>query len=231
MSQTSSNEVCSVEGCEKSRNTTKSGWCGMHYMRWRRHGSLEEPVPPAREQRSCSVEGCDKPHNSHGLCVTHGQRLKKYGSLEPRKVTGENHHNYKEVPGYIGLHARVRVAKGKASENLCAASCGKKAAQWAYDRKDSEEVFDPTWRHPESPYSLKLEHYLPLCRSCHALLDFSCTEKRGRASTSADVVRSIKRRLEDPSSFESQKGLAEEFGVSACTISSIKKGRAWGWVQ
>lgn len=30
--------------------------------------------------RVCDIEGCGNPHNSHGLCTTHGRRQRLYGS-------------------------------------------------------------------------------------------------------------------------------------------------------
>src|SRR3990167_9672321 len=30
--------------------------------------------------RLCSIPGCGKPHNSHGLCHSHGHRLARYGN-------------------------------------------------------------------------------------------------------------------------------------------------------
>lgn len=32
--------TCSIEGCEKRRAYVSSGWCQMHYMRWRRHQNV-----------------------------------------------------------------------------------------------------------------------------------------------------------------------------------------------
>lgn len=37
---------CSVEGCAKA--SEKRGWCGMHYRRWRIHGSTDTVLPRGR---------------------------------------------------------------------------------------------------------------------------------------------------------------------------------------
>ncbi|HEY3474959.1 MAG TPA: hypothetical protein VGK56_10135, partial [Anaerolineales bacterium] len=31
-----SNSICSIEGC--SKGAEKRGWCGAHYLRWRKYG-------------------------------------------------------------------------------------------------------------------------------------------------------------------------------------------------
>lgn len=35
-------------------------------------------------RRVCSLDGCERPHSAHGLCRSHGRRLKQYG--DPNKV-------------------------------------------------------------------------------------------------------------------------------------------------
>lgn len=37
-------------------------------------------------RHNCSVVGCGKPHDSHGYCGMHYQRMRRTGSLEQRAV-------------------------------------------------------------------------------------------------------------------------------------------------
>lgn len=37
---------CSIDGCDKAQRYSRLGWCGMHYSRWRKHGTTD-PNPLA----------------------------------------------------------------------------------------------------------------------------------------------------------------------------------------
>ncbi len=76
--------TCSVEGCSKPR-VYANGWCGMHYQRWQRHGSLDNP------RQQCAVEGCTKAVRGRGLCGTHYARWRTHGDPLIRKnLVGES---------------------------------------------------------------------------------------------------------------------------------------------
>jgi hypothetical protein len=77
---------CSVDGC--TRPAKARGWCGTHYARWARLGTVELTpyvTPP------CSVEGCGRLTYSNGRCVTHDQRMRRLGrvELEPQPTVAE----------------------------------------------------------------------------------------------------------------------------------------------
>lgn len=62
-------------------------WCGTHYARWKRLGTVELTpyVTP-----SCSAPHCEGMSYSNGLCIKHYHRVRKYGSLElPRRRSFE----------------------------------------------------------------------------------------------------------------------------------------------
>ena len=72
---------------------------------------------------------------------------------------------------YQAVHARLRKARGSASEYRCQ-HCPNPATQWAYNHKDPDELigtYDQTGR--LTTYSFNPDHYLPLCKACHATLD------------------------------------------------------------
>ena len=58
--------------------------CGMHYMRWRRHGDPNCNLRPY--SRKCLEPGCEESHRGHGYCAKHARRLLLHGStMEPRE--------------------------------------------------------------------------------------------------------------------------------------------------
>jgi len=74
--------TCSVEGC--SDPIDSHGMCGMHCMRWRRHGDPNISLRPYN--RKCLEPGCEEPHRGHGYCGKHARRLLVHGStMEPRE--------------------------------------------------------------------------------------------------------------------------------------------------
>ena len=66
---------------------------------------------------------------------------------------------------YAGMHHRLRMARGKAGGHQCS-NCSEQAAHWAYDNGDPEERIENDLR-----FSVKPEHYTPLCASCHKRFD------------------------------------------------------------
>lgn len=73
---------CEVEDCE--RTAKSNGMCGMHLMRFRRHGDPHIYNPRKRTrfglEPMCRAKGCNKKGvAAKGLCQGHYVRLKKYG--------------------------------------------------------------------------------------------------------------------------------------------------------
>lgn len=63
---------------------------------------------------------------------------------------------------YETVHIYLKKRRGNPKEMVCVA-CGGQADEWAYDHGDVEQLLSPKGR----PYSIKMEHYGPMCRSCH----------------------------------------------------------------
>lgn len=158
---------CSIDGC--SGAAIKRGWCSMHYQRWRIRGEVgssdrELGVSPS----NCIVDDCDRPPKAKGLCLAHYARVRRGGdpgAAEVREIT------IRPEIGYQGVHYRVRRERGLPGEHKC--ECGKPADEWAYDHTDPDERIDPRIGRP---YSLDLDHYVPLCLSCHRSLDATRSE-------------------------------------------------------
>lgn len=66
---------------------------------------------------------------------------------------------------YKRQHELINRELGAAAERDCTL-CGKQAEQWAYDHTDPDEIASSN-----GPFSKDIEHYWPLCTSCHRLVD------------------------------------------------------------
>jgi NAD-dependent SIR2 family protein deacetylase len=89
---------------------------------------------------------------------------------------------WQDVVGYRAAHKRVRTLHGAASLHRCR-HCDGSASDWAYDHSDPDQVEEG----PGRTYSLKPEHYIPLCKSCHGKFDKwvgeACPQGHARTST------------------------------------------------
>lgn len=154
--------ICSVEGCERV-GRIRTGKCDKHYRLSR---------PP------CVIDGCDKPQVGRGWCANHYMRWYTRGGDPAEKLpipSGADNPGWRgDDVSYDGAHHRLRRLRGKASAHLCA-ECGAQAHEWAYDRRDPNELHG---EHQGMPvvFSRHITHYEPLCRSCHRRRD----SKNGR---------------------------------------------------
>jgi hypothetical protein len=83
-------EACSVDGCHRPHASL--GYCGTHYMRLRRCGSVEDRDRPRKLRGKCTVDGCGKPELRHNLCSRHYHRWKQHGDPLARVRARENYH-------------------------------------------------------------------------------------------------------------------------------------------
>lgn len=157
---------CSVEGCPEPHRA--KGYCNTHYSR-----VLLKGDPGSAEIRhpryGCEIDGCDKPHKAKGYCDKHYQRLQHHGDPTFRMdQSRENNPNWGgDDITYYGMHTRLKYVMGDPSEHECV-TCGNSAHEWAYDHEDPEEKYNRKGH----PYSTHLEHYRPMCRSCHRKEDY-----------------------------------------------------------
>lgn len=121
----------------------------------------------------CKVPNCDvwstpDKRFAFEMCLKHYRRWRRNGSPLDEFLQIAPQGAYEVA--YITIHQRLQKERGKASEHDCV-SCYRKAEEWAYDHDDSEFVVTYL-RGKATPYSLDLEHYIPLCRRCHKEFDY-----------------------------------------------------------
>jgi hypothetical protein len=162
--------ICSVDGCEKPHRA--AAYCVAHYSRLRRTGSLgSEPIKTYGQPKpQCSVDGCALPAKSHAqdMCDKHYTRARRHG--DPNQV------DIKPGDNISTIHKRLSKARGSATRYACV-ECGKPAKQWAYDNADPAEKWGLN-NGCLCAYSLDMDHYQPMCASCHKRFD--CKVKRSR---------------------------------------------------
>lgn len=192
---------CSVASC--SGTHYGHGYCRRHWARWRRHGA---PLGVVRSRRSCSVAGCERAHHGRGYCRSHWARWRRHG--DARAAVPVN------APGgaesYASVRYRLRQSFGPATARCCA-TCDERAAVWAYDGTDTAALVDV--RH--GPYSLDLDRYRSLCRSCH----------RRAAGVGGAVALDVDRAVWLYQAGASSRGIAALLDVSPNTILRALRSR------
>lgn len=187
-----SESKCSVEGCSGPDRMATKSLCTMHYARKRRTGSVGPPGALYNPDKGCSVDGCDGDHVAKGWCGTHYTRWRVTGDPLTDRPPGVNISRRKPRPPdtWRTVHIHLQRVRGKARRQLCK-YCGEQAADWCYDGTD------PDVRYTEGtqmPFSLHLEHYIPLCRTCHKRLD-NLNRSRDHISETA-ILRNQQKMIE-----------------------------------
>lgn len=159
--------TCSADDCDRL-GKLKRGLCTAHYARWRKTGVVGGPIRRWESGRTCSINGCSRPYWATDLCSTH--YVRKFKSGDPKAEDPILPRGTDDV-GYDGVHKRVRSLRGPASDYSCT-QCSAPATTWAYDHEDpNPQIVEDYKGTPNVPYSLKPEHYMPLCGSCHKRYD------------------------------------------------------------
>jgi hypothetical protein len=153
--------TCSIAGC--GRRFAAHDLCLMHYKRKQRNGDPLKLVKQAGGP--CAVEGCDRVYEAKGFCKLHYRRWMSHGDpltvLPTGGWTGDD-------ATYLAFHVRQRKVRGLAENHLC--GCGARADEWAYDHADPDERQQTIGKYT-MPYSLDMDHYSPMCHSCHRRFD------------------------------------------------------------
>jgi hypothetical protein len=173
--------TCSLDGCERERYQYQK-MCVQHHSRWYRYGDpYHKPGPryvDLRGQRFGTLVVRERVGNRWLCdCDCGGTRLagtsglnRSGGKSTCNSKSVRSAHYRVEVPGYTGAHDRVRTQRGSASTYPCCV-CGGAASQWAYDHGDPDEATAVGPGGSVLHYSVKPQHYDPMCISCHKNYD------------------------------------------------------------
>lgn len=176
--------TCLIAGCTRPVDWGKH--CPAHRTRINRtgHAGPAEVAVKGRPKPPCKVDGCDRPRKTRDLCDMHYQRLLNNGDANyvPPPPRGERNNSWRGDNILSGAaHRRVVVLRGPASSHPCI-NCGDPAKHWAYDHKDPDEkpnVTTASGRNP-GPYSVKPEHYQPMCVPCHKRYDLATIQAQAK---------------------------------------------------
>lgn len=118
----------------------------------------------------CNATDCDRRSVAADLCDTHYRQLKRRGWTGPIPPNQQqsNNGNWRggQIRSYAALHWHLRKLLGPAYNYVCI-SCDDVAYEWSYDHKDPDARYSAIG----IPYSIDLDHYWPMCRSCHRRAD------------------------------------------------------------
>lgn len=137
-----------------------------------RAGSTKDSKPTWRCLCDCGNE-----------TVAQGSSLRRHmtrscGCLQKEAAKEQQHkmsqQNIREDSEYSAAHWRIYQLRGPANLQDCR-HCPNSAAHWAYDHIDPDELVSNEETRFGLTYSLKPEHYIPLCVSCHRKLDRKVT--------------------------------------------------------
>lgn len=96
---------CAVDGCDQDTRNGSSGYCGKHYARWRKHGSVHFTKLVRHRDVLCSVDNCASVVSSSGLCMKHYQDA-RFERLGECVVDGCDRLAWRISSGMCSMHHR-----------------------------------------------------------------------------------------------------------------------------
>jgi hypothetical protein len=170
---------CSVDGCEKE--SRGRGWCGTHWLRWRKYGDptfVKKPGVDYMIKGVCSIEDCGRPAHAHTYCHRHLYHYKRHGDpLHTPKITGRPWKG--DQPTWAAVHKRLYRMLGPAVRFTCV-DCGRGAEEWSYDGLDHAQLWEDQGRRSPIAYSTDPARYVPRCVPCHRRHDWPIAPPRER---------------------------------------------------
>jgi hypothetical protein len=139
---------------------------------------------------------------------------------QPPHPSGADHPCWRgDQAGYVGLHARVRKARGKADHCTvpgCTTVFGLRTFHWANLTGHYEDVMD----------------YAAMCATHHAEFDQQGLKRSGEKNCNARLTEAIVREARQRHARGmTGKALAAEYGVAVTTMCRALRGKTWGWLK
>lgn len=232
--------TCSVPGC--IHEVAAHGVCGMHYMRQKRHGSLDLPPKKARSIPICSVPDCERKVYAHGLCNMHYQRRQRNGTLDSlhrKPVSVETRFWNLVIQNEQGCWGW----KGMPDEN----GYGRIAIGGSVYRQVLAHRLSYTLHYGPIPEGMHVLHRCdnpPCTRPDHLFLGTHADnmadmkikgrrkgrmigEKAPKSKLTAEQVMQIRSRYRGRRQSPSMPQLAAEYGVNKSSIGRIIRGENW----
>lgn len=202
--------ACAV--CQRPAARGRKGMCEAHYFRLYRTGSVGSKEVHLKKAPGtpCAAPGCKATPKRTTLCAKHAARMRRHGDFDtvnkPDPRFGANNPTWiGDTASYRTMHNRIKYAKGPAASHPCSRGCGSQGHEWAYDHKDPDEKICLTGEATGCLFSTKIEHYVPMCRSCHR------THDRGALTADRRAANRALQRLVDAHESEYASYLVEEF--------------------
>lgn len=96
--------ICAIEGCNKP--VFQTGWCSMHYSRWRRHGTFES-VGTAKGEPPAFFASMMKVETDECIVWPYARNKAGYGKIENRlvhRMACEEEHGPPPSPQHEAAH-------------------------------------------------------------------------------------------------------------------------------
>ncbi len=212
----------------------------MHAERVRNNGT---PDLAPRPRLRCRVDGCERPHNAKGLCTTHGERMRRTGSVaDPVPMPPLERFQMYLRPGDPGDCWEWSGPRTGAGYGVLVSQ----------GRRDYGHRFAYELAFGSIPPGALVMHSCdnpPCCNPAHLSLGSDWgnaldkvakgRQSRGEAVASsrltADSVRSIRADFRcwrhGRASRSNAVQLAQRFGVSVGTVHSVVRRTTWAWLD
>jgi hypothetical protein len=229
-------QPCAINGCGRPARTR--GLCKAHYSRLLRlgdplaGGGFNQPVPPR-----CTVEGCTKPAHARQVCIAHYSRLYRHGDPlaggPPCAPQGAGSAFIEQALQYVSddcliwPYGRNRgygsVHDGERARGAHCIVCERAHGP----APNSRLMAAHSCGQPLSVVSLALELRSPRrllpCKTISRAFPALVVHRKCRGFTHS--VRDIRR------SPLSSSVLGRLYGVTRGTISAVRSGKNWAWLD
>lgn len=226
---------CSIEGCV--RPAKGRGWCGTHWLRWRKYGDPNIVKTREKNTAPCKADGCDSVVLALGFCMKHYHRMRNTGSLELNKA---------EVGEPMAF---LKSSIANANHHDCLVWPYAKANGYGYVLVNGKpkKVHRVALAFHTGSYIDRKEHVLH--GDCHNSLCFNPhhlsygdrrknlgedrirdgTHNRGERCGTAKLNRHQVRKIrQDP---RTPIEIAADYPIKAATVTRIKQRRTWAWLD